>query len=236
MALGKNIRLVRELRGLTQKDIENRTNGAVKQATISAVEKRDSTNTKGLSEIARVLGVTPAILLKPNLSAADVLGAENIEAWEGGEPDEGFVDIPEYELSVAAGAGSINDPSDYFVPTGNPSVRYRLDFFISKGIKPENCKRFKVTGDSMEPLLFSGDKILVDTSPIERVRTGAVYAVNYDGELRVKRLEKRIDGTLILRSENSAYQPEAVPPDVVNDGRFFIIGRVIEKSSTFGFD
>ena len=88
----------------------------------------------------------------------------------------------------------------------------------------------------MEPLLYDGDRILVNTAPQERIKDGSVYAVNYDGELRVKRLQKRLDGTFSLISDNPSYPPEIVPPDILRDGRFFIIGKVIEKSSTAGFD
>jgi hypothetical protein len=237
MALGRNVRLVRELRGFTQKELSDRTEGIVSQAALSALENRDSKRSVFLKELAKALCVPTATLLKANLDPAELEG-QPIVAWEDSTPEEeGFVDIPEYELCLSAGGGFANSPESCFkVHTGAPSVRYRLDFFAGRGIAPEHCKRFRVSGESMEPLLYDGDRILVDTAPQERIKDGAVYAVNYDGELRVKRLQKRLDGTLTLISDNPNYPPEIVPPDILQDGRFFIIGKVIEKSSTAGFD
>lgn len=237
MALGRNVKLVRELRGFTQKELSDRTEGVVSQAALSALESRDSKRSVFLKELAKALCVPTATLLKTNLDPAELEG-QPIVAWEDNSPEEeGFVDIPEYELCLSAGNGFENSPESCFkVQTGAPSVRYRLDFFASRGVSPERCKRFRVSGESMEPLLYDGDRILVNTAPQERIKDGAVYAVNYDGELRVKRLQKRLDGTLTLISDNPSYPPEIVPPDILQDGRFFIIGKVIEKSSTAGFD
>lgn len=237
MALGRNVKLVRELRGFTQKELSDRTEGVVSQAALSALESRDSKRSVFLKELAKALCVPTATLLKTNIDLNE-LQAQPIVAWEDSSPEEeGFVDIPEYELCLSAGHGFENSPDSYFkVQTSAPSVRYRLDFFASRGISPEHCKRFRVSGESMEPLLYDGDRILVNTAPQERIKDGAVYAVNYDGELRVKRLQKRLDGTLTLISDNPSYPPEIVPPDILRDGRFFIIGKVIEKSSTAGFD
>lgn len=236
MALGKNVKLIRELRGFTQQELSERTNGLVSQAVISALEKRDSARTQFAGALAKALGVPLATLLKKELNAEELEG-RSVAAWQDEDTvSDSFVDIPEYELCVSAGCGFSNSDADcYRVREESPAVRYRLDFFRNRGINPEHCKRFRVHGESMEPLLYDGDRILVNTAPQERIKDGAVYAVNYDGELRVKRLQKRLDGTITLISDNPSYPPENVPPDVLHDGRFFIIGRVIEKSSTFGF-
>lgn len=42
MALGRNVKLVRELRGFAQKELSGRTEGVVSQAALSALESRDS--------------------------------------------------------------------------------------------------------------------------------------------------------------------------------------------------
>ena len=88
----------------------------------------------------------------------------------------------------------------------------------------------------MEPLLFDGDRILVNTADSLRIKDGAVYAINYNGELKVKRLQRKMNGSILLMSENKAYPPEEISSDAIEEGRFFIIGKVLEKSSTYGFD
>ena len=52
MALGRNVKLVRELRGFTQKELSDRTEGKVSQAALSALESRDSKRSVFLKEIA----------------------------------------------------------------------------------------------------------------------------------------------------------------------------------------
>lgn len=146
------------------------------------------------------------------------------------ETDE-YVSIPEYdeyEVCMSAGSGVRSDTE---VPDSAPVV-YRLSWFRQMGVKPENAKRFTVKGDSMEPTLCNGDKILVDVAQNDpkKIRDGGVYAVRYGENLKVKRLRRRLNGLICLISDNPAYEPEEVKPEDSED--FAIIGKVIERSST----
>lgn len=97
--------------------------------------------------------------------------------------NQGSVAVPEYEISVAAGAGAdITDappiahwpfPSSLF-----DEMRRPADAFVM----------FKVMGDSMEPTLKSGDRILVDTSRASAAQPG-IYVIATDDFAAVKRLE-----------------------------------------------
>ena len=60
-----------------------------------------------------------------------------------------------------------------------------------------------------------------------------VYALRYGNDLRIKRLYRRLDGTLILRSDNPRYKDEEVPP-VLAEEHITIIGRVRDKSGAGG--
>jgi phage repressor protein C with HTH and peptisase S24 domain len=84
----------------------------------------------------------------------------------------------------------------------------------------------------MEPLLYSGDSILVDTSD-RAIQDGRVYAIRYGQEMRVKRLFVRLDGTITLRSDNPAYKDEDVPEKVAQE-HIAVIGRVRDKSGNGG--
>jgi transcriptional regulator with XRE-family HTH domain len=57
MALGKKIRTLREQQGLSQEELSALTGGAVSQGAISALEKRDSTTSKHVPDLANALGV-----------------------------------------------------------------------------------------------------------------------------------------------------------------------------------
>ena len=142
------------------------------------------------------------------------------------------VQIKEYRVSFSAGNGH---QATYDVIEESEPATYRLSWFQKTGVKPANAKRFKVTGDSMEPFLFPGDSVLVDTGESDptQIHDGKVYAIRYGNDLRVKRLYRRLDGTLILRSDNPAYGDEEVAPELAEE-HISILGRVRDKSGAGG--
>lgn len=86
---------------------------------------------------------------------------------------------------------------------------------------PQNLLLVEVSGDAMEPTLHDSDLILVDLGE-PRFKQDGVYALRLDGELVVKRLQRGPAGGLIIKSDNPAYQPTAVPREIVG-----ILGRVL---------
>ncbi len=86
---------------------------------------------------------------------------------------------------------------------------------------PRNLMLVEVVGDAMAPTLGDSDLILVDLSE-PRFQQDGVYVLRRDGELEVKRLQRGPSGTVIIKSDNSAYESTVVTRDRVG-----IIGRVI---------
>jgi len=113
------------------------------------------------------------------------------------------------------------------VDNGNaPPVFFRKDWLESRGYRSESLMAVKVAGASMEPGLFDGDLVVVntaDTTPAD----GEPFAVNYEGEMGVKRL-KRDAGEWWLASDN---QDKRRYPDKRCNGDVQLIGRVIYKQS-----
>ncbi len=76
-----------------------------------------------------------------------------------------------------------------------------MDFQLNETTKSANIA-YKVSGDSMEPLISDGEIILVHIQP--EVSHGEIGLFFYDGEVKCKRLIK--DGSkIILRSENKVH-------------------------------
>lgn len=146
---------------------------------------------------------------------------------DDGVPDH-VVLVPESRIEFSAGDGRIN----YEVVDDKEPVPYQRSFFQKQHINPDRVRRFPVTGDSMEPMLFGGDTILVNLDETDII-DGKLYALRYGDQLRVKFLSKRIDGTLILRSLNPAYKDEEIPAELANE-HITIIGRVRDRSGTGG--
>lgn len=150
---------------------------------------------------------------------------------EGEEPGEGYVQIPEYEVRFAAGNGrtALFDELEGVKPR-----TYRIEWFTEAGINPAHAKCFKVHGESMEPMLFDGDSVLVNLAETNIVN-GKVYAMRYGDELRIKRCYKRLDGGLVLRSDNPSFLPrdEEIDPKIAAE-HITILGRVRDKSGSGG--
>ena len=97
---------------------------------------------------------------------------------------------------------------------------------------PEISTRSAAEGDSMEPLICDGDTVLFVEEPEgSPVRDGHVYALRYGGSLKIKRLYRKANGDLIIRSDNSRYPDEVVPNSLTNE-LVQIYGPVIERSGT----
>ena len=142
---------------------------------------------------------------------------------------EGLVSIPEYE--VRCGAGSSYAPSFEEATEAKPSF-YRKEWFTEHGVSPQFCRRLKVHGDSMVPILYDKDTILCDCSP-RPIVSGKIYAFCYGDEVRVKRLYTKLDGGILVRSENTALTDEEIPASDID--RFYLIGRVIDRSRSGPF-
>lgn len=145
------------------------------------------------------------------------------------ELSDEFVYVPESRIEFAAGNGR---HAVYELVEDEEPATYRRSWFQKHGINPDRARRFRVSGDSMEPMLFDGDTILVNLDEAHVV-DGKMYALRYGDDLRVKYLSRRLDGTLLLRSVNPAYQVEEIPPALVEQ-HISIIGRVRDTSGTGG--
>lgn len=155
-----------------------------------------------------------------------------VAALDEGEPlgDE-YIQIRESEVRFAAGNG--RTPLFDEVVSSVPRT-YRRDWFVKEGINPDHARCFKVHGDSMESFLFDGDSVLVNLAEKEII-SGKVYALRYGEELRIKRVYKKLDGGLILHSDNPNHRPidEDISPASAEES-ISIIGRVRDKSGTGG--
>ncbi len=141
--------------------------------------------------------------------------------------------VREYTLRLSGGPGSTPLLDEIEESRAVPFMR---DWLREKGIPPNKAKRFKVKGDSMVPTVGEGDTVLVDTSDT-KIRNGRVYALSYGDDLRIKRLFTKLDGTLILHSDNPDAVPrdEELPPELAEQ-YIRIIGRVRDRSGATGLD
>jgi len=92
------------------------------------------------------------------------------------------------------------------------------------GLSVENLALINVKGDSMEPTLSNEDLILVDLRTF-KVEDNAVYVLLFNGVLLVKRIQRKLDGSVIVASDNKIYEPEMVSGDMLET--LNVVGRVV---------
>lgn len=172
---------------------------------------------------AEYLGVSAHWLLN---GAGDIKSA-TVEVIKDDEDYEarGLIGIPEYRITFACGDGH-SEPV-YEELTEASKAWYRPEWFQQRQINPANCRRFKVRGTSMEPLIWDRDTILVDCAP-QDIIDGKVYAFCVNGQMRVKALFPKFDGSMLIRSYNPEVGDEVISPCDMDS--FVLIGRVRDRS------
>ena len=130
--------------------------------------------------------------------------------------------LPTVMEGAAAGSGRpISDGASEFIGLRHDWLRATFNR------EPEDIIMETAIGDSMEPHIGNGDLLLVDTTD-QTFRSFGIYVIEVRAERLVKRVQRKFDGSLILISDNTRYQPESIAPDVATDVR--VVGRVIWRA------
>jgi phage repressor protein C with HTH and peptisase S24 domain len=110
-------------------------------------------------------------------------------------------------LNVRAGAGE--GIYNYVIETVD-TISLDKSFFRTP-INTSKVKGIQVDGDSMEPTLKDGDYVLIDETI--NFGTNGIYAIQYGGQILIKRLQFKMDGTILILSDNDKYEKETFNPN-----------------------
>lgn len=127
--------------------------------------------------------------------------------------------------AIKLSAGATGFGVDYIDDDEAPIV-FQRKWFERNGYKPSKLLAVRVCNGSMEPGLYDGDTVIINTSDAN-LKDGEVYAMNYEGELVIKRLV-RDAGQWWLASDNP--DQRRYPRKVCGEG-VFCIGRIVHKQS-----
>lgn len=132
---------------------------------------------------------------------------------------ENFSLIPFYEAEISAGWGYSND---VHLPSKN--LAFRKDWLKSKGLNETNLVAATALGDSMGETVPNGCTMLIDTSK-NSPRDGSIYVIRSADIFWVKRIQRQLDGSLLLISDNETYPPMKL--DLRTNDDVQIIGQVV---------
>ncbi len=168
--------------------------------------------------------------LRDRIPAGVLSNLQPILAWEHQEdlPAGEYVMIPRLDLKLSAGNG--HEQIQIVFSEQQPQA-FRADWVRAERLKPKMLACMSASGRSMEPSIWDGDSLVVDTAPAE-LMDGRVYAIWYDGGERVKRLHRIPGGGLRILSDNSEFPPIDLSPSQAEHVR--VIGRVVHRSGKGG--
>jgi len=132
------------------------------------------------------------------------------------------VNIPQYNIKLSAGNG--------YTPTEHESCKMQAfpkDWLNTLSGRTDSLVITQAHGDSMQPRIYDNDYLIIDTSQRE-IQSGKIYAIRVNDELRVKRLIMKVNGNLMVISDNPYKKEfpdeELSPPE---QRGMNIIGRIV---------
>lgn len=126
-----------------------------------------------------------------------------------------------FKLQAGVSGFAVEDLED-----DGPPIVFRADWFSLHGYRPERMLAARVSGSSMEPSLWDGDLVVINTAQTTP-KDGIAFALNIEGVMAIKRLV-RDAGEWWIRSDN----PDKVRyPDKRTHEGVSVIGEVVYKQS-----
>ncbi|MDW7643407.1 MAG: helix-turn-helix transcriptional regulator [Desulfuromonadales bacterium] len=130
-----------------------------------------------------------------------------------------FLLVPHYNVSASAGGGAIIE-SEQVVD----HLAFKRKWVREMGLQADRLALINAIGDSMRPTIQEGNLLLVDLNQLH-VQDGAIYILMMNSTLIAKRLQRNIDGGIIVKSDNKDYSDLFVGPKDL--GQLNIVGKVV---------
>lgn len=128
-----------------------------------------------------------------------------------------------YDVDISAGHGSICGGDARPVSR----LAFRKDWLSRHGFYAKDLIIVYATGDSMFPTIQDKDPLLINT--IDKSLTdGFIYVIRNGESFWVKRIQRQLDGSLLLISDNKTYPP--MPLDLNGSSDVEIMGKWIPPS------
>lgn len=232
MSIHATIRSHRLRLGMTEQQFADRA--GVTRAAVQQWEREGGTAPRRSkqADVANVLGISLAELLGVADTTAQSVASEGaMQAITGSAPAAIDLDNnPDYpairRVRFRLSAGASGFGVDYSHSEDGAPIVFQRGWYEARGLKPCQLFAVKVANGSMEPGLHDGDTVVVNTDSVTP-KDGVVFAVNYEGEMVIKRL-MRDGGQWWLASDN---QDQRRYPRKICDEHSVLIGEIVHKQS-----
>jgi hypothetical protein len=151
---------------------------------------------------------------------------ENFDPFPTVSTDQRSTDqitLPRFDIGGSMGIG-IPQPDQETIVGSVTVSRDWLRHEFRQISSPNNLAMVTGYGDSMEGTFNDGAQLIVDRG-ISEVKVDAVYVLSLNGELYIKRLQRRPDGSVLMISDNKKYEPYLIKNG--EKTQFSVLGRVV---------
>ena len=224
MVVGQRIAEARKQNGWSQGELakkleEQGGESMIKVAGIKSIEDgRRVDIAPDLGVYAQILGVEEGWLNQSE--AGKTIDLANITLHK--KEDE--VVIPHLSATGSMGKGIPADLEHDTVVSQVSVNKLWIRENLSTISSPSNLSMITGYGDSMEGTFNNGDVLFVDTG-MNEIKMDAVYVLNLNDELYIKRLQRKPDGSILMISDNAKYQPYTIQNGEKN--KFQVLGRIV---------
>lgn len=165
------------------------------------------------------------------LSLADASTAPPLRlpiAFNGGQTTREFQVIPRFRATASAGKTGARQvgADDLQVDAAGVLAMDRTFMRAELGSDKAGFITVKIQGDSMERTLIDGETIIID-SDVTEVSASGIYVVQVGRNLLVKRLVLRMDGGLLVKSDNPAYAAGDAEYSAEQADALRVVGRMV---------
>lgn len=128
-----------------------------------------------------------------------------------------------YDVDISAGHGSICGGD----ATPVSRLAFRKDWLSRHGFYAKDLMIVYAAGDSMFPTIQDKEPLLINTGD-KSLTDGFIYVIRNGENFWVKRIQRQLDGSLLLISDNKTYPPMPLDLDEASDVE--IMGKWIPPS------
>lgn len=224
--------------GITQAQLAQLVD--VSQPAINRLVTGKTTSSRKITEIARVLSVSPGWLVdgvggmqqerEPVYHPDTYFDSRNEnlnqqEPWDHSKP----LDLSEADVPYLNDIDSV--PDDGKISHGESNymfLRVKKDVLSQAGARVDGsgvvC--FLHSGDSMDPFIPDGSRVFIDCNN-KKIIDGKIYVISQNGWKRLRQLYRTAPELVSIRSFNTANHPD----EEAKMGEFEVVGRVFMTST-----